>query len=111
MRRDGERVVDVHEAIEAIERYASRGREALDRDELIQTWMLHHLGIIGEACRAISPQFREKHPEVPWSKVIGLRNVLVHEYFGVDLDIVWSVVQNELPRLKEKVEAILRETE
>ena len=55
MRSDRERLLDIQEAIERIEKYATRGREAFERDELIQTWILHHLQIIGEAARALSP--------------------------------------------------------
>ena len=111
MRRDRERLLDVQDSITRIEEYASRGREAFEQDKLIQTWMLHHLQIIGEACRAISPQFRARHPGVPWTKIIGLRNILVHHYFEIDVDIVWLVVERDIPELKEKVKVILRETE
>ena len=111
MRRDRERLLDIQDAITRVEEYASRGREAFEQDRLIQIWMLHHLQIIGEASRAISPEFKEEHPEVPWPKIIALRNILVHHYFDIDLAIVWSVVESAIPELKEKVGAVLRETE
>jgi uncharacterized protein with HEPN domain len=65
MRDDRERLLDIQEAIERIEKYSTHGREAFERDELIQTWVLHHLQIIGEAVRAISPEFTQNHSEVP----------------------------------------------
>jgi uncharacterized protein with HEPN domain len=111
MRDDRERLLDVLEAIEKIERYASRGRKEFDGDELIQTWIVHHMQIIGEACRSLSQAFRESHPEFPWGEIVGMRNVLVHRYFGVDRQVVWSVVQNDLPRLKRGTEAALLELE
>lgn len=109
MKDDRERLLDMQEAIGRIERYAAAGREHFDRDELIQVWVIHHLQLIGEAARAVSPALRENRPEVPWSKITGMRNILVHHYFGIDLDIVWSVVERELPSLKTQVEAMLEE--
>ncbi len=107
MRNDTEWLLDIIEAIERIEKYASRGREAFEKDELIQNWIVSHLQIIGEACRSISPDFRNQYREIPWSEFIGMRNILVHRYFGIDLDIVWSVVEYDLPDMKCRVEAIL----
>ncbi|NET16354.1 MAG: DUF86 domain-containing protein [Okeania sp. SIO1H6] len=61
-----------------------------------------------EASRALSAEFREQHPEIPWTEIIGMRNILVHNYFEVDLDIVWFAIQRNVPQLKSKVEAILQ---
>ena len=88
MRDDRERLRDVLEAIERIERYASPGRPEFHGDDLVQTWVVHHLMIIGEACRALSPDFRAAHPEEVWAEAAGLRNVIVRQYFGIDLAIV-----------------------
>ena len=107
MRDDDERFRDILEATECIEKYASRGREAFDADELIQTWVLHHLRIVGEAVRAISPTTKEISDEVPWSKIIGMRNILVHNYFAIDKDLVWSVIENDLPALKSQISVLL----
>jgi uncharacterized protein with HEPN domain len=109
MRDYNERLLDILEAIENIEKYASRGHEAFEHDELIQTWIVHHLQIIGEAASAIPDSFREKYPDVPWSKIIGMRNILVHNYFGIDVDVVWAVVVNDIPDLKQKIENAIRE--
>ncbi|HLC21442.1 MAG TPA: DUF86 domain-containing protein [Candidatus Methylomirabilis sp.] len=109
MRDDRQRLLDIYEAIQRIEKYAGRGREAFERDELVQNWILHHLQIIGEASRALSSGFREQHPEASWSKIIGMRHILVHDYFGTDVAVVWSVVERDLPDLKRKIEAILQE--
>ncbi len=109
MRDDRERLLDAREAIEKIEKYAVRGRQAFQQDELVQTWILYQLQILGEAIRSLSPQFRDRHPAAPWAKVIGMRNILVHHYFGIDTEAVWSVVQHDLPDLKRSIEAILRE--
>ncbi|MGH8628923.1 MAG: HepT-like ribonuclease domain-containing protein [Gammaproteobacteria bacterium] len=109
MRGDRVRLLDIQEAIERIEKYARQGQEAFEQEELIQTWIVHHLQIIGEAARALSSDLKDQHPEMPWSKMIGMRNILVHDYFGIDVDVVWAVVERDLPDLKLQIETILRE--
>lgn len=84
------------------------GCAAFMRDELIQNWMVHHLQIIGEAVRCLPDSFREKYPDIPWSKIIGMRNILTHQYFGIDVDVVWAVIENDLPDLKDKITRILQ---
>ena len=106
MRDPRERLRDMVEAIERIERYASRGREAFDRDELIQSWIVHHLQILGEAARVLPEDVRAKAPEIQWKKITGMRHVLVHDYFGIDRDIVWSTVERELPPLKKSLQEL-----
>jgi len=88
------------EAIERIERYASRGRSQFEQDELLQNWFTRHLQIIGEAARLLPEDVRERAPQIPWAKMIGMRHILVHDYFRIDTDIVWQVVEKELPQLK-----------
>lgn len=107
MRSDRERLLDILEAIERIDRYAARGAHALADDELVQTWIIHHLEIIGEAARGLSAEFRQKHAHVPWKAVIGMRNVLVHGYFGIDRAAVQAAVEQDLPQLKADVRALL----
>ncbi len=108
MRRDRQRLEDVLEAIERIEKYTAGGRTPFDKDELVQTWTLHHFQIIGEAVRGLSEEVRSANPEVPWGQIAAMRNILVHDYFGIDLDEVWNAVVRDLPPLKSKVDAILR---
>jgi uncharacterized protein with HEPN domain len=110
VRDDRIRLGDVLEAIERIEKYTSTGRDAISRDELVQTWVVHHLMIIGEACRALSPEFRAAHSEEVWAQAAGLRNVIVHQYFGIDLEIVLGVIERNLPDLKGLVQKILSTT-
>lgn len=107
MRKDSERLLDILEAIERIAKYAARGRETFERDELIQTWIVHHLEVVGEACRETSPALQQQHPEIEWGDIVGMRNVLAHRYFEIDCGIVWSVVEKDLPELKLNIEAIL----
>ncbi len=69
--------------------------------------MVHHLQIIGEAARSLSETLRQSHPEVPWAQIGAMRNILVHEYFDVDLEEVWVTVERDLPSLKGTLQHIL----
>jgi uncharacterized protein with HEPN domain len=109
VRDDRERLLDMSEAIARIEKYAVRGRESFEQEELIQTWILHHLQIICEAARAISSEFKQQHPEIAWPQIAGMRNILVHHYFGIDAAIVWAVVERDLPVLRQQLIALLGE--
>ena len=107
MRDDNERLLDIQEALQNIFKYSIRGKYAFETDELIQSWIIRHLQIIGEASSQISDAFRDNHPEIPWPKIIGMRNILVHNYFGIDTAIIWATIENELPDLKNHIEKIV----
>ena len=107
MKDDLGRLGDIQEAIEKIQQRTSEGLRAFEAEELLQVWVVHHLQIIGEAASKLSAELREAHPEVPWSDIIGMRNILVHDYFGIDLGVVWNAVVGDLPPLKSKVESII----
>ena len=65
----------------------------------------------GEAVRVVKPQLAGAHPDIPWSSIVGMRNILVHHYFAVDTDLIWRVVENELAPLKQSVAALLAQIE
>jgi uncharacterized protein with HEPN domain len=102
-----ERLRDVLEAVERIERYAARGRETFEGDELIQSWFVRHLQIIGEAVRTLPADVRERAPGLPWSKIVGMRHILVHDYFEIDADAVWEAIERDIPELKREIEQLL----
>ncbi len=108
MRSERERLLDILEAIEHIEKYAAEGKGAFEADELIQNWMVNHITIIGEACRSLSDEFQARYTNVPWADIIGMKNILVHHYFGIDEDAVWLVVEKDIPELKFNIETILK---
>ena len=108
MRSERERLLDILEAIERIEKYAAEGKGAFQADELIQNWMVNHITVIGEACHSLSDDFQARYTNVPWADIIGMRNILVHHYFGIDEDAVWSVVEKDIPELKFNIETILK---
>jgi uncharacterized protein with HEPN domain len=108
MRSDRERFVDILEAIDKIEVYTPRGKQAFETDELLQVWVVRHLQIIGEAASRVSAETQGRFSEIPWGKMIGMRHVLVHGYFDIDLDIVWSVIENDLGPLKGQIQAAIQ---
>jgi uncharacterized protein with HEPN domain len=83
VRSDAERLRDILDSIDQIRRYSLKGREAFERDELIQVWIVHYLARLGEAAARLSPSLRRRR-SVPWKQVVGMRNILVHEYFRID---------------------------
>ena len=84
---------------------------AFEADELIQSWIVRHLAIIGEAARAIPESTRQWAPGIPWTQIIGMRHILVHDYFGVDTAAVWGVVERDLGPLKQEISTLLRRLE
>ena len=109
MRDDKALLRDINEAIEKIEKYVSIGYLAFVQDERTQVWIIHHLQVIGEASNHLSDELTEKNQEIPWADIVGLRNILVHQYFGIDLRQVWETAELDMPVLKAKVREILQE--
>ncbi len=97
----------IRDAITRIEKYTAQGRKAFFDDTMVQDGVIRNLEVIGEAVKNLPPELKCQHPEMPWRSITALRNVLIHEYFGVDLEVVWRVVQRRLPTLKRHVEAML----
>lgn len=100
------------ESIAFIEEYSQGISEAkfLDNRQ-IQDAVVRRLEICGEAIKNIPKSFREKYPKIPWKEIAGMRDILIHEYFGVDFELTWKIVQKELPKLKIEISRILREME
>lgn len=106
MRTDRLRLLDAIEQVDLINRFSQVGRERFHSDLVVQSAILHRLALLGEACRGLSPDIRDNHPEVPWPQIIAFRNIVIHEYFGVDLDLVWAIVLDHLPQLRAALAAI-----
>ncbi|MFH1112577.1 MAG: HepT-like ribonuclease domain-containing protein [Pseudomonadota bacterium] len=107
MRGDRERLFDIPDAIEKIEERAAVGQAEFMEDELIQVWCVHHIQIIGEAAANISLSIRDRYSHIPWQDIIAMRNVLVHQYFGIDYQEIWNAVNVDIPLLKDHIEGIL----
>ena len=93
-------------AREALEFIQNRQREDLDKDRQLELSLVKLLEIIGEAARGLTDDFKNNHPEIPWKKIVSMRNRLTHGYFDVNLDIVWETVARDLPPLIEVIEKI-----
>lgn len=101
---------DVLNAIEKIDRYvANITFDTFIRDEKTVDAVARNLEIVGEAIKKVPLHVRQRHTEVEWKKIAGLRDILIHAYFGIDATIIWDVVREKLPVLKQQVEQILRE--
>jgi len=95
------------ECIQKIERFTAGGRERFLADELVQDAVLRNFEVIGEAAKRLDDAYRAAHPEIPWRSLAGLRDVLIHQYEGVELERVWAIVEGDLPGLKRAVAALL----
>ncbi|MBP7689789.1 MAG: DUF86 domain-containing protein [Thermoflexales bacterium] len=101
-------LIHMLECITWIESYTRDGYAAFAESHQIQDAVIRNFEIMGEAVKRLSPEVRDAHPGIPWRQVAGFRDVLIHDYFGIDLDEVWGVVQTNLPQLKQQIEVILQ---
>jgi len=95
------------DSINKIHTYAECGREEFRSKTHWQDAIIRNLEIIGEAAKRVSESTRKKNNDIPWRSIAGMRDVLIHDYLGVDLDVVWNVVVNELPLLKKQICEVL----
>ncbi len=96
------------DAISQIEEYVAGVQvEAFLRNRLIQDGVIRQFEIIGEATKNLSPMLKERYPHIPWKDIAGMRDKLIHQYFGVDLSAVWETVAHDLPLFKDDVSRIL----
>ena len=101
---------DILECIDLINDYLKKTtREEFFNDFIRKDAVFRRLEIIGEAAKNVSPRIKKKHPEIPWPQICGMRNKLVHEYFGVNYKKVWQTATEDLVPLKKQIEAILKE--
>ena len=107
MRSDRLRLQDILDAIAVITRYFPADRAAFDRDPPLQSHIYRHVMIVGESAWRLSQALKDKHPQVPWKQIEGMRHVMVHDYFKVDWDIVYSTARDDLPALKPQIKSIL----
>ena len=105
-------IVDIIDSIELIQRYVRTiTKEEFYQNKLIQDAVIRRLEIIGESVKNIPEDFRRNYPNVPWKTIAGLRDILIHTYFGVIIERVWGVIQKNLPETKKQMVEIRQDIE
>ena len=97
----------IRDAIDRIRCYVEAGEQAFLSDSKTQDAVIRNLEIIGEAVKSLSVDLKNANADIPWKRIAGMRNQLIHGYFGVSIDLVWGVVANEIPALRSRVEQLL----
>ena len=109
--RDKERLQHISAAIDRILRYTSeKTYDDIVADDMMYYAVMKNIEIIGEVANMLTQDFQQLHPETPWKMVKGMRNYIVHEYFQVDDIVVWDVVKNNIPELREQINRYLSDT-
>lgn len=101
---------DILKSIQRIQKY-TKGKTYDDfiQDDLLADALVRNLEVIGEAVKNIPADFRKKYPSVDWKKIAGLRDILIHEYFGIDHELLWDIIENKIPSLGKQIETILKD--
>lgn len=100
-------LADMRRAIEKIERYVgTMDRSAFEKDDRTMDAVFRNLEVLGEAAKNVPEEFRKRYGEVAWRRIAGLRDILIHAYFGIDMDIVWDIINNKIPALKQQLDDI-----
>lgn len=107
MKDDRTYLLHIRDALDRIVRYSEAGKDYFLADERTQDAIVRNLEIVGEAAKQVSPTTRASASAVPWRAIAGLRDKLIHEYFGVNLSLVWEVVERDVPLLRREVERLL----
>jgi len=111
MKKDKAYLKHILEAISDIEKFIENvSQEEFYKNREKQYAVLRALEIIGEATKNLSKELKARHPKIPWRDIAGMRDKLIHEYFGVKLELVWETVKDSLPKLKRHISEILNET-
>jgi uncharacterized protein with HEPN domain len=100
---------NIQECIDNIKSYTSEGKQAFRENKMIQDAVIRNLEIMGEATKRLSTELRTKYNQVSWRQIAGLRDVLIHDYLRVDLQEVWLIIEEDLPKLEKQIKEILVE--
>ena len=101
-------IYHIRDAIDKIDEYLQGiSKKDFLQQTIVHDAIMHELQIIGEAIRHISSDFRKKHPNINWKEIVGMRSKIVHDYFGINLEIIWKAATEDVPKLKEDIKQIL----
>lgn len=112
MKEDKIYLLHIRDAIESIEKFVGDFNfEKFSKDDLTQSAAIRQMEIIGEAVRQLSSNLKRQYTEIPWKDIVGMRDKLIHDYFGVDERRVWETIKRDLPKLKKKIQEMLKNLE
>ena len=98
----------IRDALEDVTAYCGSDHDAFVNDRMRQDATLRKLEVIGQAVKNLSEDTKSRQPEIPWKQIAGMRDKVIHDYFGVNLEIVWAVVHQELPKLRVAIDSLLK---
>ncbi len=107
MKDDRLYLLHIRDALQRVTEYTLGGREAFFADQRTQDAVIRNLEVMGEAAKSVSLATRERAPQIRWKDIAGMRDKLIHEYFGVNLEIVWRVVERDAPLVQRGIEDLL----
>lgn len=111
-RKDEDLLLDIKEAMRRIRRYTKgMSYKNFMKDSKTQDAVVRNLEIIGEAVKMLSKELKEKYPQFPWKELAGMRDKLIHHYFGINYDLVWGIIEEEIESLSEQIKKILEDLE
>lgn len=99
----------IRDAISSVREYTASGKSGFLASKMVQDAVMRNLEIIGEATKGLSADTRNRSPNIPWRRIAGMRDQLIHHYFGVELEVVWRVVEVELEPLRTEIDRLLTE--
>src|SRR5438309_2097706 len=107
MKDDRVYLLHIRDAVERVLEYTRDGKESFMGDPKTQDAVIRNIEVIGEAAKNLSDAFRAAHTDIPWKQIAGMRDTLIHRYFGVKLELVWQVIETDLPDFKARVAEML----
>lgn len=100
---------DAINSIEKIEKYLQNIEfEDFCKNEMMVDAVIRNLEVLGEAIRNVPQEIKDRYPEIEWKEAIGFRNILIHNYFGIDLETIWETIKKDIPKFKKEIEEILK---
>lgn len=106
---DRHRLLHILDSIKEIDNYTlNESFESFLENSMMRFASIKQIEIIGEAANFVSAETKDKFTDIQWRQIIGLRHILVHEYFGIDSNLIWQIIANDIPKLKERIEFVLR---
>ncbi len=108
MKKESAYIRHIYDSIKYIIEDTSTGKKAFFENRMIRDAVIRNFEILGEASKKVSDKIKSENPDIPWKQMAGMRDKLIHAYFSIDYNLVWDVVENEIPKIKEKFDLLLK---